>query len=193
MALAPAAKHLINWTAFQERNNAFDLEPMVVVGSLIPLRAADRHLRISCGRHSIPAIGIKTGNFMPEPQGKDLTRYAMAINLAITLAEAGNLAEATKLLFELVEEFSEAASAHGYLGWFLSQLGRHKEAIEQSSHAIRLAPESERASFIHFEVLWEAGKRIEALDEMKRLLKVRPSQVYEQIIKKWQDALAQDE
>jgi hypothetical protein len=34
---------------------------------------------------------------------------------------------------------------------------RQKEAIEQSYHAIKLAPNSEKASLIHFHALWKAA------------------------------------
>src|SRR5262245_31753116 len=100
---------------------------------------------------------------MPVPKGNDLPRFAATINRATDLAEAGNVKSAAELLSELVAEFGEAASARGYLAWYLLQLGRHQEAIEQSGRAIRLAPESEKASLIHFHVLWKSGKQIEAL------------------------------
>lgn len=130
---------------------------------------------------------------MPEPIGTDQPRFATTINHAIDLAEAGDIAQAVQLLSDLVVEFGEAASARGYLGWFLLQLGRQEEAIEQSRRAIRLAPGSEKASLIHFQVLWQSGKYIEALDEMKRFLTIRPSQTYAGIIKKWEPDLECDE
>jgi tetratricopeptide (TPR) repeat protein len=129
---------------------------------------------------------------MTEPSGSDAGRFAMTINRAIDMGEAGDIAQAVQLLSSLVEEFTEAASARGYLGWFLSQLGRHEEAIEQSRHAIRIAPGSEKASLIHFQVLWKSGKHIEALDEMKRFLTIRPSQIYTEIIKEWKPDLERD-
>lgn len=129
---------------------------------------------------------------MPEPKGNDQPRFAMTMNHAIDLAESGNVEQAAKLLSDLLAEFSEAASVRGYLGWFLLQLGRYEEAIEQSARAIRLAPESEKASLIHFQVLWQSGKQIEALDEMKRFLTFRPSQIYTELINKWKPDLEDD-
>jgi len=35
-------------------------------------------------------------------------------------------------------------------------------------------------------VLWKAGQHIQALDEMKRFLTIRPSQEYADIIKDWE-------
>ncbi|MCE9555455.1 MAG: hypothetical protein K8T91_19075 [Planctomycetes bacterium] len=123
---------------------------------------------------------------MTEPKGNDLTRFAVIINHAIALDKVGEVGQAVQLLSDLTAEFPEAASTHGYLGWFLLQLGRNVEAIIQSRHAVRLAPRSEKASLIHFHVLWKSGEHIEALDEMKRFLTIRPSEVYAGIIKEWQ-------
>ena len=130
---------------------------------------------------------------MTEPIGDDRGRFAKSLNRAINIGEAGDLAQAVELLSTLVEEFSEAASARGYLAWFQLQLGRQREAIEQSRHAVCLAPGSEKASLIHFHVLWKSAKHIEALDEMKRFLMIRPSQVYTEIIKEWEPHLEGDE
>ena len=130
---------------------------------------------------------------MTEPIGSDLPRYAGTMNHAIDLAKVGDLAQAVQLMSDLVAEFGEAASARGYLAWFLLELGRKEEAIQQSRRAILLAPGSEKASLIHFQVLWQSGKHIEALDEMKRFLTIRPSQVYTEIIKKWEPDLERDE
>jgi tetratricopeptide (TPR) repeat protein len=126
---------------------------------------------------------------MTEPVRSDLTRYAKKMNHAIDLAKAGNFAQALDIVSRLVEEFGEAASGHGYLAWFLLELGRHKEAIQHSRQAIALAPNSENASLIHFQVLWQSGKQIEALDEMKRFLTIRPSKLYTELICQWKPDL----
>ena len=130
---------------------------------------------------------------MTEPIDSDQPRFAMTMNHAIDLDVVGELAQAVQLLSGLVAEFSEAASARSYLGWFLMQLGRQQEAMEQCRRAIRLAPGSEKASLIHFQVLWKCGKHIEALDEMKRFLTIRPSQAYTEIIKEWEPNLKRNE
>jgi hypothetical protein len=62
------------------------------------------------------------------------------------------------------------------------------EAIEHGRQAILPSPKSEKASFVFFQVLWRAGQRIEALDEVKRLTKcsaflaIGPSKVYSDMI-----------
>jgi tetratricopeptide (TPR) repeat protein len=128
---------------------------------------------------------------MTEPVGTDLPAYAGKLNHAIDVAKAGDLAQAVEIMSNLVGEFTEAASGHGYLAWFLLELGRQEEAIEHSLRAIALAPNSEKASLIHFHVLWKHGKHIEALDEMKRFLTIRPSQVYTEIIREWEPHLGE--
>lgn len=99
---------------------------------------------------------------MAEPAKCDLSSYATAMNHAIDLAKVGKYAQAVDIVSNLVEEFGEAASAHGYLAWFLLELGRHEQAILHSSQAILLVPNSEKASLVHFQVLWQSGKQIEA-------------------------------
>lgn len=137
---------------------------------------------------------------MPEPAGRDLERYERRIKRAIELGSRGidlgsrkDLAQAVRLLSRLASEFSKAASAHGYLGWYLLHLGRYQDALKHSARAIRLSPKSEYASLVHFFVLWDSGKRIKALDEMKRFLKIRPSTFYTDILKDWKPPLTDDE
>jgi hypothetical protein len=50
---------------------------------------------------------------------------------------------------------------------------------------VQLSPTSEKASFVLFDVLRTSGRHIEALDEMKRFLALRPSEEYTKIIKEW--------
>lgn len=126
---------------------------------------------------------------MTEPIGKDQPRFAATINKAIDYAEVGQLLQAVQLLTDLAAEFTEAASVRGYLAWYLLQLGRQEEAIEHSRRAIDLAPKSEKASLIYFHALWRAAKYIDALEEMKRFLTIRPSDVYANIIKEWEPDL----
>ena len=125
---------------------------------------------------------------MTEPIGIEQRRFAATINQAINFAKVADYPPQVQLLTDLVAEFAGAASARGYLAWFLLKLARNEEAIEQSCQAIRLAPGSETASLIHFHILWKSGQHIEALDEMRRFLTIRPSQEYTKIIKEWEPA-----
>jgi len=89
-------------------------------------------------------------------------------------------------LTNLVVEFPQAAGAHGYLAWYLSETRRHDEAIVHSRQAINLAPTSRKASLVHFHVLSRNNQLIDALDEMKRFLILRPSEEYASMIAGWQ-------
>jgi tetratricopeptide (TPR) repeat protein len=109
-----------------------------------------------------------------------------AINEAINHAANDQYSVAVELLTNIAREFPRASSVHGYLAWFLMEMGRHEEAIEHSQNAVGLSPESERASLIHFHVLWKTGRHMEALDEVKRFLSIRPSEEYTNMIKNWQ-------
>ena len=122
---------------------------------------------------------------MTQATGNDHPRVIAAINQAIDLAANDQMSVAVELLTSLSHEFPDAASVHGYLAWFLLETGRHEKAVGPSQRAVELAPRSERASLVHFHVLWRAGERIQALDEMKRFLKIQPSEEYANIIKEW--------
>ena len=113
-------------------------------------------------------------------------RVVSGINAAIEFAAKDQLAAAIKLLTTLAEEFPKASAVHGYLAWYLLEDGRHREAIQRSGIAVRLSPESEIASLVHFHALWKAGEHTDALDEMKRFLSIRPSDEYANILKGWE-------
>ena len=101
---------------------------------------------------------------MTQTTGNNHPRVVSAINEAIELAANDQISVAVQLLTALAEEFPQASNAHGYLAWFLLQIGRHQEAIEHSGAAVSLSPKSETASLVHFHVLWKAGQQIQAID-----------------------------
>jgi tetratricopeptide (TPR) repeat protein len=95
---------------------------------------------------------------------------------------------------DLVSEFHRASAVHGYLAWYLSQIGQQDEALEHSRQAAALSPRSYTASLIHFHVLWAAGRRIDALDEMKRFVAIRPCATeYRALLDGWRDEEDQDD
>jgi len=116
----------------------------------------------------------------------DHPKIVEAINVAIELASDSQVSEAIRILADLVAAYPGVASAHAYLGWFLSQIGQQVDAIDQCHIAAQLAPGSEKASLVYFHVLWRAGQQIEALDEMKRFLVIGPSEEYSKIIHDWE-------
>ena len=113
-------------------------------------------------------------------------RVVEAINHAVDLNRKGQTELAVQHLSALLTEFPTVASIHGYLALFLHGCGRFDEAIERGRQAVLLAPKSEKASLMLFHALWSAGQRIEALDEMKRFLAVRPSEEYSNFLKDWE-------
>jgi len=88
-------------------------------------------------------------------------------------------------LLPLMAEFPAAASIPGYVALFLNRSGRFVEAIEYGRQGTLLSPQSEKASLVLFHSLWKGGQRIEALDEMKRFLAIRPSEEYSKMLKEW--------
>src|SRR5947209_265295 len=96
---------------------------------------------------------------MTQPLGNEQTRFVAKMNQAIEFANGGQVSRAVQLLTDLLAEFGNAAGVHGYLAWYLLEMGRQEEAIEHSRQATKLAPNSEKASLIHFHVLWKAAKQ----------------------------------
>jgi tetratricopeptide (TPR) repeat protein len=135
---------------------------------------------------SAPSSLSKCEEPMMPVTGNSDPRVVAAINEAINLAANGQTLLAVEILAKVAAEFPEVASVRGYLAWFMAQIGRYREAVEQSQQAVNLEPESERASLVHFHVLWKAGNHIQALDEMKRFLLIRPSAEYTNIIRDWE-------
>ncbi len=117
--------------------------------------------------------------------GNKDARVIEGIKQATDLASRGETESAVQHLSALIEEVPTAASLHGYVALFLSRLGRLDEAIRHGRQAVQLSPASEKASFVLFDALRTSGKHIEALDEMKRFLALKPSQEYAEIIKEW--------
>ena|SRR2546426_6215634 len=118
--------------------------------------------------------------------GKSDSRVVEAINHAIDLHRKGQTELAVQHLSASLAEFPTVAAIRGYLALLLHGCGRFDEAIQHGRQAVLLAPKSEKASLVLFHALWSAGQRIEALDEMKRFLAVRPSEEYSNFLKDWE-------
>ena len=112
-------------------------------------------------------------------------RVIAAIKHAVQLDSKGEIESAVQHLLALTGEFPSAASLHGYSALFLARAGRLDEAINHGRQAIQLSPTSERASLALFSSLVTAGQHMEALDEMKRFLALKPSEEYSKLIKDW--------
>lgn len=122
---------------------------------------------------------------MSQLEEDDYARVMEVIRHAVEAGEQNDTAFATQIMTAVVEEFPGLAIAHGYLGWILSRGGRHREAIEHGRVAIQLAPASERVSMLFFRMLWGAGERNEALDEVKRFTAIGDSDEYSRMLEEW--------
>jgi predicted Zn-dependent protease len=124
---------------------------------------------------------------MNQLEEDDLRRVMEVIRHAVEFDEKGDTAFATQILTAVVEEFPGLAIGHSYLGWVLSRGGRQREAVEEGRVAVRLEPESERVSLLLFRVLWSAGERDLAFEEMKRFLAVGHSDEYSKMLEGWKE------
>lgn len=118
-------------------------------------------------------------------QPEENPRVATIIGHAVDAVASNDAAFAEKILTALVAEFPREAIAHAYLGWVLSHSGRNREAIAHGRVAVQLAPKSERVSMLYFRVLWGAGERNEALNEVKRFTAVGHSEEYSIMLDAW--------
>ena len=98
------------------------------------------------------------------------------------------LEQAAEWMKGLVEEFPEASIVHSYYAWVLSRQGKHREAIEHGRVGVKQSPESEISSLMLFRVLWNAGEKKGAFEEMKRLEKFGPSAEYAQMMQEWKES-----
>jgi predicted Zn-dependent protease len=103
------------------------------------------------------------------------------------------LEQAEQWMKALVEEFPEASVVHSYYGWVLSRQGKHREGIEHGRVAVRLSPESEISSMMLFRMLWSAGEKQQAFDEMKRLEKHGQSEAYQLLMQEWNEGKPEDD
>jgi predicted Zn-dependent protease len=122
---------------------------------------------------------------MNERPEEDNPRVTGVVSQAVDAEAEGDAAFAETILTALVEEFPRSALAHGYLAWILSLRDRHREAIEEGRVAIQLEPASERVSMLFFRVLWAAGERNEALNEVKRFTAIGHSDEYSMMLEEW--------
>ena len=122
---------------------------------------------------------------MIQQTGNDDPKVVATINRAIQLDKKNQTPSAVALLSRLTKEFPRAASVHGYLAWFLLQTGKKTKAIKHGRLAAELAPNSEKASLVYFYALWDSGRQIQALQEMKRFLATHTSKEYSAINKDW--------
>ncbi len=110
---------------------------------------------------------------------KDAPKFSEAIGLR----DNKKFAEALFVIEPLIEKYPgnlKLVMMAAYLHWELGGLDK-ASCIFRS--ATKLAPKSEEASLGLFHCLWELGKQVEALDEVKRFMAVSYSQEYMDIVR----------
>ncbi|MGD0800922.1 MAG: hypothetical protein ABR906_06380 [Terracidiphilus sp.] len=122
---------------------------------------------------------------MSERPEDDDPRVVEVIRQAVDSEANNDPGFAELILRALVEQFPRTAIAHGYLGWILSRRDKHRDAIEHGRVAIQLEPASERVSLLFFRVLWAAGERNDALNEVRRFTAVGHSDEYSRMLEEW--------
>lgn len=118
-----------------------------------------------------------------------------AFDLAITLANRGEAAEAVTLLELLIKQYPDDWAIHWYLGGlYLHRLDQPDRAIPIFRRTVGWRPRSEKSSLGLFHSLWRLDRHDEALEELKRfqVLTRFKSKDYREIIaeinEKWSDA-----
>ena len=108
---------------------------------------------------------------------------AQAIADALDLEVKGEGSLAVQRLLPLIEQHPELTVIHACLAFLLSCSGAHDAAIERRRKAVLMSPAAEKTSLVYFHVLYKAGRRKEAVEEMERYLAIRPSKEYAEIAK----------
>lgn len=114
-------------------------------------------------------------------------RLAAEFDNALKLRDAGNLSGARDALKALVEQLIPAdkrllAQTHMQLGNICDQLGDHAQQEAHFRSAVEIAPMLQLASLGLFHSLYEQGRIDDALREMLRLLRLRYSNLYADLL-----------
>jgi predicted Zn-dependent protease len=105
-------------------------------------------------------------------------RVAGGIRHAFLRDAQGDPSGAAEDLIVLVGEFPCEPALCFCVAHFLVRAGQLSEACEHARQAVRLAPSWEKASLLYFDTQWKLGRREGALEEMRRFLEQRSSEVY---------------
>ena len=108
-------------------------------------------------------------------------------NAAIEARNGGELERARELCTQALELLDESdrsllAAVHGELGFVHHQLDDHAAAVHHYERSVRASPKSELASLGLFHSLVELGDWQRALEEVVRLLELRDSAEYRELL-----------
>ncbi len=97
-------------------------------------------------------------------------------------ANSGNFEAASKLLEQLLKEYSDSSLVSASLANAYWNLERLDDAVTYYKLSISLSPDFEQASLGLFHCLWDQGEKDEAFEEIKRFMLIADSEEYRKII-----------
>ncbi len=114
-------------------------------------------------------------------------RLTFLFDHAMQLRDADDLDAARALLEQLLDELEAPdrllrGGAHMQLGYFAQLRGEDEQRASHFGQAVEALPRSEMASMGWFLALFRLGRYREAFEEMVRILRLRHSRLYEQMI-----------
>jgi len=99
------------------------------------------------------------------------------------LFDAGKFKAAKKIYLDLVVKNSSSIRILTGLGFTCIKMGDFEEASEVFYRAVKLSPKLQGVSKGLFYSLWDLGKKVEALEEIKRFQSISHSDDYQKILK----------
>ena len=101
---------------------------------------------------------------------------------ALSLRDDVNMECAISILKELGDRYQDRPVIFVMIGFLLSEIEEYEQAISCSNRAVLLYPHSKRASLLLLHCLWDIGINEDALEEMKRFLKIENCEDYNIIL-----------
>jgi tetratricopeptide (TPR) repeat protein len=126
-------------------------------------------------------------DILPGTVNENEKRLCYLFDDAMKLRDAGDLVGARRMLASLVEQLRPEdvrllSHAHLQLGYIFKLLGDHREREAHFRVATVVTPKREIASLGLYHALYHQGRLTEALQEMVRLLRLRDSQLYSELL-----------
>ena len=118
---------------------------------------------------------------------EDEERFSAEFDNALKLRDEGSLSAARAALESLIARVPRSsnsllAHSHIQLGDICDQLGDHTQREAHFRSAVEIAPLLQLASLGLFHTLYERGRIDDALQEMLRLLHLRDSDLYAELL-----------
>ena len=124
---------------------------------------------------------------MNQLQEDDLRRLTEVIRHAVESDENGDSAFALRISDGGGGGVSRAGARPQLFGLGFVARRAASRGSREGRVAVQLEPASERVSLLLFRVLWSAGERDMAFEEMKRFLAVGHSEEYSRMLEGWKE------